>query len=212
MTTILLADDHVLFRQGLAALLREQEGWSIVGEASDGEEAVRLATELKPDVAVLDVEMPRLGGVDAAREIRRISSGTRIVGLSMYADAHYQERMIDAGASGYVLKSEAIDDLVEAVRAALRGETFLSPTRVRRESVTSLRSARLDSAKLSAREQAVLKALALGKRTKEIADDLALSAKTVETYRGRLMLKLGIDNIPGLVRFAVRAGLVSPED
>jgi DNA-binding NarL/FixJ family response regulator len=130
----------------------------------------------------------------------------------MYADGHYQERMIDAGASGYVLKSEAIDDLVEAVRAALRGETFLSPTRVRRESVTSLRSARLDSAKLSAREQAVLKALALGKRTKEIADDLALSAKTVETYRGRLMLKLGIDNIPGLVRFAVRAGLVSPED
>jgi DNA-binding NarL/FixJ family response regulator len=212
MTTILLADDHVLFRQGLAALLREQEGWSIVGEASDGEEAVRLATELKPDVAVLDVEMPRLGGVDAAREIRRISSDTRIVGLSMYADAHYQERMLNAGASGYVLKSEAIDDLVEAVRAALRGETFLSPTRVRRESVTSLRSARLDSAKLSAREQAVLKALALGKRTKEIADDLALSAKTVETYRGRLMLKLGIDNIPGLVRFAVRAGLVSPED
>jgi DNA-binding NarL/FixJ family response regulator len=211
MTTILLADDHVLFRQGLAALLREQEGWSIVGEASDGEEAIFLATELKPDVAVLDVEMPRVGGAEAARAIRRSSPDTRIVALSMYADAHYQERMINAGACGYVLKSEAIDDLVKAIQVSLRGDTFMSPTRVRRESVMSLRSARVDSAKLSSRELAVLKSLAMGKRTKEIADELALSAKTVETYRGRLMLKLGIDNLPGLVRFAVRAGLVSPE-
>jgi DNA-binding NarL/FixJ family response regulator len=129
----------------------------------------------------------------------------------MYADAHYQERMINAGACGYVLKSEAISDLVKAIHAALRGDSFMSPARVRRESVMSLRSARVDSAKLSSRELAVLKSLAMGKRTKEIADELALSSKTVETYRGRLMLKLGIDNLPGLVRFAVRAGLVSPE-
>ena len=110
-TTILLVDDHRLFRQGLALLLREQGEWQIVGEAGDGEEAVRLAEALNPQIAVLDVEMPRLSGVEAARRIRQVSPDTRIVALSMYSDRHYQERMFQAGASAYVLKNEAIDDL-----------------------------------------------------------------------------------------------------
>jgi DNA-binding NarL/FixJ family response regulator len=210
-TTILIADDHVLFRQGLVALLREQAGWEVVAQASEGEEAVRLAEELKPQIAVLDVEMPRLGGIEAARRIRQVSRETRIVALSMYGDAHYQERMTQAGASAYVLKNEAIDQLVDAIKALLRGEAFVSPTVVRRESVLALRSAQLDKDTLSARERDVLRLLAQGKRTKEIADALGVSAKTVETYRSRLMQKLGIDNVPGLVRFAIRAGLVSPE-
>lgn len=209
-TTILIADDHKLFRQGLAALLREQPGWEVVAEASDGEEAVRLAGELKPQIAVLDVEMPRVDGVEAARRIRKTSRETRIVALSMYGDAHYQERMKDAGASAYVLKNEAIDQLVEAIEAVLRGGAFVTPLAVRRESVVALRSAQLDKETLSARERDVLRLLAEGKRTKEIADVLGVSPKTVETYRSRLMHKLGIDNVPGLVRFAIRAGLVSP--
>lgn len=210
-TTILIADDHKLFRQGLAALLREQPGWEVVAEAGDGEEAVQLAEALKPQIAVLDVEMPRVGGVEAARRIRQASRETRIVALSMYGDAHYQERMREAGADAYVLKNEAIDQLVDAIKTILRGEKFVAPAVVRRESVVALRSAQLDKDQLSPRERDVLRLLAEGKRTKEIAGVLGVSAKTVETYRSRLMIKLGIDNVPGLVRFAIRAGLVSPE-
>lgn len=211
MITILIADDHLLFRQGLVALLREQGGWEIVGEAGDGEEAIRLAAALKPRIAVLDVEMPRTGGVRAAEEIRRVSPDTRIVALSMYADVHYQEQMRNAGASAYVLKNEAIDDLVDAIHAALRGEHYLSPAVARRESATSSRSAKLDNEQLSVRERDVLRLFAEGKRTKEIAHILGISPKTVETYRSRLMAKLDIDSLSGLIKFAIRAGLVSPE-
>jgi DNA-binding NarL/FixJ family response regulator len=128
----------------------------------------------------------------------------------MYGDAHYQERMKEAGASAYVLKNEAIDQLVDAIKAILRGEAFLGPAVVRRDAVVGLRSAQLDKDALSARELDVLRLLAEGKRTKDIANLLGVSPKTVETYRSRLMHKLGIDNVPGLVRFAVRAGIVSP--
>ena len=210
-TTILIADDHRLFRQGLAGLLREQRDWDVVGEAEDGEEAIRLAEALQPDVAVIDVEMPRMGGFDAARGIRNASRETRIVALSMYSDAHYQERMRQAGALAYVLKNEAIDDLVGAIRAVLRGEHFTSAAAVRREGVVSVRSAQVDNEELSEREREVLRLLAEGLRTKEIAEALGISPKTVETYRSRLMQKLGIDNVSGLVRFAVRVGLVSPD-
>lgn len=209
--TVLLADDHALFRQGLASLVREQgESWRIVGEAGDGEEAVLLAQALQPQIAVLDVEMPRMNGIEAARQIGRVSPETRIVALSMYGDRHYQERMFEAGASSYVLKNEAIDDLVEAIRAALRGDRFISPAVARYGSTVSQRSAELDKSALSEREVEVLRLLAEGQRAKEIAEALGISAKTVETYRGRIMLKLGIDNLPGLVKFAIRAGIASP--
>ena len=209
-TTILLVDDHILFRQGLATLLREQGEWQIVGEAGDGEEAIRLAEALTPQIAVLDVGMPRMSGIEAARRIRKVSPNTRIVALSMYGDAHYQERMFEAGASAYVLKNEAIDDLVNAIQATLRRERFVSPTVVQGSSVISRRGAVLDKRALTDRELDVLRLLAEGQRTKEIADTLGISTKTVETYRSRIMLKLGIDNLPGLVKFAIRAGLTSP--
>lgn len=209
MTTILIADDHRLFRQGLVALLRETPGFDVVAEAGDGEEAVRLAEELKPQVAVLDVDMPKMTGVDAAREIGRVSPGTVIVALSMYADPHYQEQMREAGATAYVLKNEAIDDLVGAVRVAVDRGRYVGPRDAEAASA-SQRSARLDREDLSMRERDVLRLLAEGKRTKEIAYALGISPKTVETYRGRIMAKLGIDSVPGLVKFAIRAGIVSP--
>ena len=209
--TVLLADDHVLFRQGLALLVGKQAGWEIVGEANDGKEAVQLAQRLGPHIAVLDVEMPNMDGMEAARLIRQVSPATRIVALSMYADAHYQERMFKVGASAYVLKNEAIDDLVTAIAATLRGERFVSPAAGRPpEAQPSLRSIELDKANLSERELDVLRLLAEGLRMKEIAAALEISARTVETYRARIMLKLGIDNLPGLVKFAVRAGITTP--
>ena len=209
--TVLLADDHVLFRQGLALLVREQGDWEIVGEAGNGAEAVALAQARRPRIAVLDVEMPGMNGIEAARRIRRVSPETRIVALSMYGDTHYQARMFEAGASAYVLKNEAIDDLVEAIRAALRGDRFVSPTAVPNGSPVAGRSAELDRRALTEREVSVLRLLAQGQRTREIAEKLGISAKTVETYRGRIMLKLGIDNLPGLVKFAIRAGIASPQ-
>jgi DNA-binding NarL/FixJ family response regulator len=208
---ILIADDHRLFRQGLAALLRAQPGWEVVAEASDGAEAVRLVQQLHPDIAVLDVEMPKAGGFEAAQAIHALSPAIGIVAVSMYADVHYQTRMRRAGAAAYVLKNEAIEDLVAAIQAVLRGDSFASPVIVRRDSVVSTRSAQLEQQTLSERERGVLRLLAQGRRTKEIAAELGLSPKTVETYRARLMSKLDIDNLSGLVRFAIRAGLVSPD-
>jgi DNA-binding NarL/FixJ family response regulator len=142
-TTILLADDHVLFRQGLASLVRAQAHWKVVGEAGDGEEAVRLAQALRPRIAVLDVEMPRMNGLEAARRIRQVSPQTRILALSMYSDIHYRNRMFEAGALAYVLKNEAIDDLVEAIAVALRGDRFVSPA-VEQSALATLRSVEID--------------------------------------------------------------------
>ena len=209
--TVLLADDHVLFRQGLALLVREHGDWEIVGEAGNGAEAVALAEAHQPRIAVLDVEMPGMNGIEAARRIRQVSPETRIVALSMYGDMHYQQRMFEAGASAYVLKNEAIADLVEAIQAALRGERFVSPAVIQRGAPILGRSAELDKRVLSDREIEVLRLLAEGRRTKEIAEVLDISAKTVETYRGRVMLKLGIDNLADLVKFAVRAGITSTD-
>jgi DNA-binding NarL/FixJ family response regulator len=210
-TTILLADDHALFREGLAVLVGQTTDWHIVGQASDGAEAVQLAEALRPQIAVLDVEMPQMNGLEAARQIRRVSPATRIIALSMYGDVYYRDRMFEAGASAYVLKSEAMDGLVAAIEAVLRGERYVSPAAWSTPPTGPRRSAEVDKSTLSDRERDVLRLLAAGQRTKEIAERLNISAKTVETYRSRIMVKLGIDNVPGLVKFAIRAGLVLPE-
>lgn len=207
-TTVLLADDHVLFREGLAVLVGQTTDWRVVGQASDGAEAVQLAEALRPQIAVLDVEMPQMNGLEAARRIRRVSPATRIIALSMYGDVHYQDRMFEAGASAYVLKNEAMNDLVVAIEAVLRGARYVSPWA---GATAPLRSAEVDKGALSDRELEVLRLLAAGQRIKEIAERLGISAKTVETYRSRIMLKTGIDNLPGLVKFAIRAGIVLPE-
>jgi len=207
MTTFLLADDHVLFRQGLAMLIGSHNNWEIVGEADNGNDAVRLATLLKPDIALLDVEMPRLNGIEAARRISQATPATRVVALSMYSDMHYQERMFEAGALAYVLKNEAIDDLVLAIQSVLRGNRFISSAFVHQAVVVSPRSAKMGISLLSKREVDVLRLLVEGKRNSEVADVLAISVKTVETYRSRIMLKLGIDNLTTLVKLAIRAGI-----
>jgi len=208
---ILLCNDHALFREGLAALLARHTGWRIVAEAGDGAAAIRLAEQHKPDLAVLDVSMPGVSGIEAAGGIRVVSPNTRIIALSMYGDLHYRQRMFDAGAEAYVLKNEAGAQLEQAIDAVLRGETFISPALCKQQAPHPQRSAELEQYKLSEREREVLRRLAQGQRTKDIASDLGISAKTVETHRSRLMLKLDIDNLVGLVKFAIRAGLVSSE-
>jgi DNA-binding NarL/FixJ family response regulator len=204
---ILLADDHVIFRQGLAHLLREQTDWEVVGEVADGAEAVLLAQALAPDVAVLDLEMPGMDGIEAAGRIVKVSPSTRVVALSMYGDDYHQQRMMEAGASAYVLKNEAVDDLVNAIGAALRGEQFVSSVAMRPHPPTL--PSRPELASLSDRELEVLRMMVDGQRARAIAENLGISARTVETYRGRIMLKLGIDNLPALVKFAIRAGITS---
>ena len=209
-TTVLLADDHILVRDGLALLIGKHVDWEVVALAESGEEAVELATQLQPRVAVLDIEMPGMNGIEAARRIRKASPGTTVVALSTYGDIHYRERMFEAGAAGYVLKNEAIADLVNAVEAALRGARFVSPSLGDGSDTAGQRSVALDKESLSGRELEVLRLLARGHRTKEIGELLGISARTVETYCGLIMLKLDIHTLPGLVKFALRAGLTEP--
>ena len=209
-TTIVLADDHMLFRQGLSALLSDQPDWDIVGEAADGAEALDMARAHQPDIVVIDVAMPNMSGIQATEAIREICPDTRIVALSMYGEPHYVEQMFEAGASAYVLKNEAISELVRAIQSALRGARFISPAIVESGAASSKRSIRIDKRSLTKRETEVLRLLAEGKKTREIAEILGLSVKTIETYRSRIMSKLNIDNIAGLVKFAIKAGLTSP--
>lgn len=209
--TFILVDDHVLFRQGLALLIHRHHDWEIVGEAGDGLEAERLATLLRPRIAVLDVEMPGMNGIEAARRILRASPGTRVVALSMYGDPHYLESMFQAGALAYVLKNEAIDDLVQAIQAVLSGERFISPAVQSRGASDASRDVRLETGALSKREITVLRLLAEGQRNSEIAETLGISVKTVETYRSRIMFKLEIDNLASLVKLAIRSGITSAQ-
>lgn len=209
---ILLCDDHALFREGLSALLARQPDWQVIAEAADGAEAIRLARQHQPDLAVLDVAMPGVGGVEAAEGIRHASPGTRLIAVSMYGDAHYRKRMLAAGASAYVLKNDASAELIAAIQAVLRGETYLSPALgVEQQPFGPTRSAALDLSALTDREMEVFRHLALGRRNREIAEALGISVKTVETHRARLMLKLGIDNLAELVKAAIRAGVVGIE-
>ena len=209
--SFLLCDDHPLVLEGLGALISREPGWQVSARAGGGAEAVRLAAASSPDVAVVDVAMPDMDGIETTAQIRRVSPRTRIIALSMYADDHYLRRMLDAGASAYVLKNEASADLIRAIRCVLDGETFISPGLAAAGDGAPQRAASVDEATLTEREREVLCLLAQGRRTKEIATDLGIRAKTVETYRTRIMLKLRIDNLAGLVRFAIRAGIVPAE-
>ena len=206
---VLLADDHLIVRQGLKALL-EREGFTVVGEAVDGHEAVRLAQALHPDVAVLDLAMPLLNGLDTAREILRISPRTRTILLTMHPEDHYIFEALRAGIEGYVLKTQAAEDLVRAIREVFRGMIYLSPGVSRAVVQAYLAKTDLPPDPLAPRERQVLQLVAEGKTTKEIAVLLGISVKTAESYRSRIMQKLDIHETAGLVRYAIRRGLIQP--
>jgi two-component system response regulator NreC len=208
-TRILLADDHVIVRQGFRALL-EREGLEVVAEAADGHEAVRLAGDLQPDVAVLDFAMPLLNGLDAAREIRRRSPGTRLILLTVHTEDHYVLEALQAGVHGYVVKTQAAADLVRAIREVRGSAMYLSPTISRAVVEASFDKANPPGDMLSPRERQVLQLVAEGKTTKEIAAVLGVSIKTADSHRARIMRKLDIHDTAGLVRFAIRRGLIHP--
>jgi two-component system response regulator NreC len=206
---VLLADDHLIFRQGLKGLL-EREGLQIVGEAADGQEAVRRARDLSPDVAVLDLTMPLLNGLDAAREIVRASPRTRPILLTMHTEDPYVMEALRAGIKGYVLKAQPSTDLVQAIQEVSRGRIYLSPGISRTVVEAYLAKTELPPDPLSPREREVLQLVAEGKTTKEVARLLGVSIKTAENHRTRILAKLDIHETAGLVRYAIRRGLIQP--
>ena len=214
-TRILLVDDHQLVRAGLRALIENLSGLEIVGEAGDGREALRLAATLQPDLVLMDVLMPELDGVDAAARLAAVAPGARTVILSMNAGAECVLRALQAGAAGYLLKNISPAELELALRAVARGETYLSPAVSKHVIEGYVRRADvplnpLD--RLTPRQREVLQLIAEGATTKEIAHKLDISQKTAETHRTQLMQELDIHDIAGLVRFAIRTGLVSADE
>ena len=204
---ILLADDHAVVRQGFKLIISQQADLEVVGEAGDGEEAVILALQVKPELIIMDIAMPKVGGVEATRRIVEKLPGCKILILSMHKDAVYVREALRAGAKGYLLK-EAIDhDFLRAIRAVAKGDAFLSP---------EISGAILDEYQqiqdpfdlLTAREREVLQMLAEGKVAKEIATALDISVYTVDAHRGRIMKKLGLHSSTEIVRFAMRRGLI----
>jgi two-component system, NarL family, response regulator NreC len=213
---ILLADDHAVLRAGLRLLLNSQPDLEVIAEAASGTEALKLAEDLQPDLILLDLSMPGLGGMDALPAIRRRAPSARILILTMHDDPQYLRQALKSGAVGYVLKKAADVELLFAVRAVLSGAVYVHPsmTRILLEDLLPQRetSDEFDLWHgLSDREREVLSQVALGHTSMEIAAKLNLSVKTIDTYRGRGMDKLGLRNRAALVRFALRHGLISPE-
>ena len=206
---ILLADDHLIVREGLKAIL-EREGFDVIGEASDGREAVQLARTLHPDVAILDLSMPLLNGLQAAQEIPHVSPRTRTVLLTMHTEDHYVLEAIRAGIRGYVVKRQATSELVQAIREVANGSVYLSPSISAAVVQAYLHKTELPPDPLTSRERQVLQLVAEGKTTKEIAQLLGVSVKTAESHRTRMMEKLDIHETASLVRYAIRRGLIQP--
>ncbi len=206
---LLLADDHTLVRAGLRALLDGIPGVSVAAEASSGEQAVALAAEHRPDIALLDINMPGMNGLRAAEVILRKQPGVRVVILSMHADEEYVAQALKLGVSGYLLKDAATLELQAALEAVSSGGTYLSP-RIASQVLQGrgLHGAEAGQAALTVRQVEVLKLLALGRSIKEIAFELQLSPKTVETHRAQIMERLGLRDLASLVRYAIRRGLI----
>jgi DNA-binding NarL/FixJ family response regulator len=213
MIKILIADDHGVVAEGLKHLIEAQADMRVVAIAADGREAVRVAREAQPDVVLMDLSMPELNGADAARAILERDPKCRVIVLSMYSDREYVRRALRAGAAGYVVKRSAAKEVVEAIRAVFGGGRYLSP-RVADVVIDDYADDKAADplSRLSAREREVLQLLAEGRTGAEIAQRLSLSQKTVETYRARLVEKLGIRDVAGLVRFAIQRGLVSLDE
>lgn len=210
-TKVVLADDHELFREGMKAVLAREDTVEVVGEASTGGRAVELCLQLHPDVAILDVAMPEMNGLIATRTIKKVCEDTRVLILSMLMDEDAVAQALNGGASGYVLKDSAIEELLIAIKAVMKGETYLSPkvaSVVVRQLVKDKEGGKTQMLDfLSNREQEIVQLIAEGKSTKDIAERLFLSPKTVENHRANIMRKLDIQDIPSLVKFAIRARL-----
>jgi DNA-binding NarL/FixJ family response regulator len=213
-TTVLLVDDHAILREGLRMVLDAQPGITVVGEAEDGRQAVELAEQLHPHIVVMDIAMPNLNGAEATRQIKRRFPGMRVIILTMHENRQYLAQIIEAGAIGAVLKRSAGTELVEAVRAAARGESFFSPTiAATMEDDYKFHLARAghdDSEHLTTREREILQLIAEGQSNKAIADMLGLSIKTVQTHRAHLMEKLDAHDRTDLVRYAIQQGIIAP--
>lgn len=210
---ILLADDHTIVRDGLHSLLEAQGDMQVVALASNGREAVQQALQTHPDVVIMDIAMPVLNGIEATRQIRERHPQTQVVILSMYATTEHIQRALGAGALGYLLKESAGTEVVIAVRAVQAGERYLSRkvTEMALEAYAKQTKTQDPLAKLSGREREVLQLLVEGKSTTEAADILSLSPKTIETYRSRIMQKLEIQDLPSLVKFAIKHGIITIE-
>jgi two-component system response regulator NreC len=206
---IILADDHAIVRESLKLLLEDGD-YLVVGEASDGADAVRLAEKLVPHSALLDIGMPVMNGIDAAREILRVSPRTKVVLLSMYGEDHHVVRALKAGVSGYVLKTRAAADLLQALREVEAGSIYLSPGISRAVVQRMLNPGGPDEDVLSPRESQILQLIAEGLSTGEIAERLFVSPRTIESHRARIMQKVNVHEIASLVRYAIRRGLVQP--
>lgn len=212
---VLLADDHALVRAGLRAILNELAGVEVVAETGDGREALRLVREWKPDVALIDISMPGLNGLDAAARITHDHPATRVIIVSMHSDDESVRRALVAGAAGYLLKNADRSELELAIRAVARGDKWLSPALTSRVLAAFTQDAKVPPegplAALTPRQREVLQLVAEGHSNKEIAGRLQVALKTVETHRTELMERLGIHGTAGLVRYAIQVGLVRPE-
>jgi DNA-binding NarL/FixJ family response regulator len=206
---VLLVDDHLMMRQGLRTLL-ERHGFDVVGEASDGREGIRLARQLQPDIAVVDLVMPLLNGIDATREITRASRKTKTILLTMHIEDRYVIEALKAGVKGYILKTQAAPDLVVAISEVFKGSTYLSPAASGAVVEAYLENRHSPEPALTSRQRQVLQLVAEGKTTKEVASVLGVSVKTAESHRASLMEKLSIHETAGLVRYAIRIGLIQP--
>ena len=208
-TRVLLADDHKILRQGLQTLLQNEPDIEVVGQADNGRDAIGLAKELRPDVVIMDVAMPDVGGVGATRELVNAVPTAKVVALSMHSDRRFVTGMLSAGASGYLLKDSAFEELALSIRAVMRGELYLSAgiTGVVVDELVGPRLAK--EPLLSTRETEVLRLLAAGKSTADMARELGVSVKTIETHRRQIMHKLGLHSVAELTKYAVREGLTS---
>ena len=211
---VLVADDHTLVRAGIRGLLAGLEGVEVVGEVGEGHDALRLAEELRPDIVFLDIGMPGLNGLEVASRLNSVDPAVRVVILSMHSAEEYVLRALRAGCAGYLLKGSAVAELELAVRAVARGETYLSSAvskRVVEEYLSRTGSAADPLDALTPRQREILQLVAEGNTSKDIASRLLLSFKTVEAHRAQIMERLGVHDVAGLVRFAVRVGLVNSE-
>jgi DNA-binding NarL/FixJ family response regulator len=210
-TKIFLADDHAIVRDGIRALLEKEPDFAVVGEAENGREAVQRATQLRPDVAIIDIAMPELNGVEAARQLLSALPRLKLIALSMHADKRFVAEMFQAGAVGYLKKNCAFKHLVQAIRTVLAGQVYMSPVvaGIVVEGFKARASEAMNAASLSPKEREVLQLLAEGYATKEIADRLGVSSKTIDTHRQNIMDKLQLRSVAELTKYAIREGLTS---